>query len=84
MAGDITKIDRHVGGKLRLTRLAFGQSRAWLAAEIGVERDVLSDWEHGKARISAADLFQLSIVLNCDPSVFFDGLVHAKQTNEFL
>jgi len=64
--------------------LASGQGRAWLAAKIGVERDTLSDWENGKVRISAANLFKLSIVLDCEPSVFFDGLVHAKQTNEFL
>jgi transcriptional regulator with XRE-family HTH domain len=72
-----------VGRKLRLKRLASDQSRASLASKIGVGQDVLYEWEDGTSRISAANLFKLSIVLDCDPSVFFDGLVHGDQTDEF-
>lgn len=79
----ITNIDRHVGERLKLTRLASCQSSACLAAKIGVDHETLLNWERGKIRISAGYLFKLSIVLDCDPSVFFLGLVHAKQTYEF-
>lgn len=64
-------------------RLAYGLSSADLAIKIGVEHETLLDWESGKTRIFAGNLFTLSIVFDCDASVFFDGLVHAKQTNDF-
>jgi len=63
--------------------LASGLSSTRLANKMGVDRQTLLNWESGEARISAKNLFKLSIIFNCDNSVFFDGLVASKETSEF-
>lgn len=67
-------IDRHVGGRLRMQRLARGMSQQKLAAALGVGVARLQRLEAGERRIDAYLFRDLVRILDAPASFFFSGL----------
>jgi transcriptional regulator with XRE-family HTH domain len=66
-------IDRHVGSRLRMRRLASGMSQQSLAEEIGVTFQQVQKYEKGMNRIGASRLQQAANVLEISVPFFFEG-----------
>ena len=66
-------VDRHVGKRLRILRLARGFDLQGLAQMLGVSTQRLLQLEDGHERITADMMRKLSRVLNAPPSEFFAG-----------
>ncbi|MDJ0609270.1 MAG: helix-turn-helix transcriptional regulator [Kiloniellales bacterium] len=67
-------IDVHVGGRLRLRRLAVGLSQERLAKSIGITFQQIQKYERGTNRIVASRLHDLARVLNVPVGYFFSEL----------
>jgi len=65
-------IDSHIGTRIRWRRLMLGVSRTALAAEIGVTRQRMSDYEHGTFAINASRLFEIADALETEVAFFFE------------
>jgi transcriptional regulator with XRE-family HTH domain len=66
-------IDRHVGQRVRIARLARGMSQSALAEEVGLTFQQIQKYEKGTNRISASRLFQFAQILGVDIPYFFQG-----------
>jgi transcriptional regulator with XRE-family HTH domain len=64
-------MDRLVGARIRAGREALGLSRAALAARLGCDPDLVSDYEGGRVRVGAATLIRLTHVCEVDLGFFF-------------
>ena len=64
-------IDVHVGGRLRLRRLAVGLSQERLAKSIGITFQQIQKYERGTNRIVASRLHDLARVLDVPVNYFF-------------
>lgn len=67
-------IDIHVGGRLRLRRLAVGLSQERLAKSIGITFQQIQKYERGTNRIVASRLHDLARVLNVPIGFFFSEM----------
>jgi transcriptional regulator with XRE-family HTH domain len=67
-------IDIHVGGRLRLRRLAVGLSQERLAKSIGITFQQIQKYERGTNRIVASRLHDLARVLDVPVGYFFSEL----------
>ncbi len=70
-------IDIHVGGRLRLRRLAVGLSQERLAKSIGITFQQIQKYERGTNRIVASRLHDLARVLDVPVSYFFSEMDEA-------
>lgn len=61
----------HTGIKLRRLREFQSYSQEWAAAELGIAKSTLSDYETGKIVPGQALLIKAAELLNVDPGVFF-------------
>jgi transcriptional regulator with XRE-family HTH domain len=68
------QIDKHLGLRLRMRRLALRMSQTALADSIGVTFQQVQKYEKGTNRISASTLQKLSETLQVPITDFFDGL----------
>jgi transcriptional regulator with XRE-family HTH domain len=68
------QIDKHLGLRLRMRRLALRMSQTALADSIGVTFQQVQKYENGTNRISASTLQKLSETLHVPIADFFDGL----------
>ena len=66
-------IDRHVGARLRMRRVAVKMSQGKLGEALDVTFQQIQKYEKGANRVSASKLQQIARVLNVPPSFFFDG-----------
>ena len=66
-------IDVHIGKRLRQRRSLLGMSQGRLGAAIGVTFQQVQKYERGANRIGAAQLFEVSRVLDIPIAFFFDG-----------
>jgi ribosome-binding protein aMBF1 (putative translation factor) len=73
-------IDAHVGGRLRMKRLACGLSQQKLAAAAGVSVAQLQRLESGAMRIDAHLFRDLTQILKAPPSYFFTGFLEKPAT----
>ena len=71
---DIHPVDRHVGQRVRLLRMARGLSQKDLADRVGVSFQQLQKYERGANRVSASKLYDLARALAAHPADFFDAL----------
>ncbi len=71
---DIHRVDRHVGQRIRLLRLARGLSQVQLAPQIGVTFQQLQKYERGVNRVSASKLYEVALALSVRPGDFFGDL----------
>jgi transcriptional regulator with XRE-family HTH domain len=72
----IAEVDKFIGNKIYLLRLAHGMSRQQLAAVIGVTHQQLQKYEKGSNRISVGRLALIAKALDSTIESFYDGLEH--------
>jgi Helix-turn-helix len=70
----LNPIDVHVGYRVRLRRIAAMMSEEELATAIGVGIPGVKAYENGEKRVGANLLYEISVVLDCIPTVFFEDL----------
>jgi len=67
-------IDKHLGLRLRMRRLALRMTQTALADLIGVTFQQVQKYEKGTNRVSASTLQKLSETLHVPVTYFFEGL----------
>ncbi|NWG26138.1 MAG: helix-turn-helix transcriptional regulator [Pseudorhodoplanes sp.] len=67
-------VDIHVGRRVRQRRMTLGLSQEKLGAALGLTFQQVQKYERGTNRIGASRLEQISRILDCPISFFFDGL----------
>src|SRR5579871_4263384 len=67
-------IDVHVGSRVRLRRNMLGLSQEKLGEAIGLTFQQVQKYERGANRIGASRLWDLSLVLNCPVSYFYEDM----------
>src|SRR5277367_4482905 len=70
----VQDIDRHVGARIRESRIMLGLTQQQLADLIGVTYQQAHKYERGINRVSAGRLYQIADVLNAPITYFYDGL----------
>ena len=68
----LNAIDAAVGGQVRLRRILLGLSQEAVSKLLGLTFQQLQKYEHGTNRISGSRLYQLSLILHCPVSFFFE------------
>lgn len=66
-------VDRHVGGRLRLRRIAAGMSQERLGEALGVTFQQVQKYEKGSNRISVSRMQQIGQIMGCSVSYFLEG-----------
>jgi transcriptional regulator with XRE-family HTH domain len=67
-------IDIHVGKRVKLRRTMLRISQEQLAGDVGVTFQQVQKYESGHNRVSASRLYDISLVLNCPISYFFEDI----------
>jgi len=70
----VQDIDRHVGARIRESRIMLGLTQQQLADLIGVTYQQAHKYERGINRVSAGRLYQISRALGVPVGSFFEGL----------
>ena len=70
----VHSVDVHVGQKIRERRWLVGMTQQHLAEAVGIKFQQIQKYETGMNRVSASRLWDISRVLDVQPSFFFDGL----------
>ena len=73
-SGKPNPVDVHVGTRVRLRRTLLGISQDRLAEAIGLTFQQVQKYERGANRIGASRLWDLSRVLDCSMSFFFEEM----------
>ena len=66
-------VDRLVGQRVRLARLAKGMSQSGLGDAVGVTFQQIQKYEKGANRVSASKLSECAAILDVDIAYFFGG-----------
>lgn len=77
-------IDTHVGKQLRVKRTLQGLTQTAVGDAIGVTFQQLQKYEKGTNRISASRMYELSRILSCSPSYFYEGLGEETQDMQIM
>ena len=75
-------IDAHIGGRVRLRRMALGMSQEQLGAALGVTFQQVQKYEKGLNRIGAGRLYHISRILQVPVAHFYEGLPHLNGAND--
>jgi transcriptional regulator with XRE-family HTH domain len=78
----LNPVDVHVGNRVRLRRMLLGLSQQRVGEALSLTFQQVQRYEHGANRIGASRLWELSGVLECPVSFFFDEM--DKKTASFL
>lgn len=70
----VTKIDEHVGKKLKLRRINFGLSQQELGKLLNITFQQIQKYEKGVNRVSSGKLYEFSKVLGVPVTYFFEGI----------
>jgi transcriptional regulator with XRE-family HTH domain len=73
-SGKPNPVDVHVGSRVRLRRTLLGLSQEKLGEAIGLTFQQVQKYERGANRIGASRLWDLSRVLDCPISYFFEEM----------
>src|SRR6201996_7308929 len=76
-SGKPNPVDVHVGSRVRLRRTLLGMSQEKLGEAIGLTFQQVQKYERGANRIGASRLWDLSRVLDCPMSFFFEEMDEA-------
>lgn len=68
-----TRIDLHVGSRVRERRVSLGLSQERLGASLGLTFQQVQKYERGANRIGAGRLFEIARILEVPVAFFFDG-----------
>ncbi|MEQ9447320.1 MAG: helix-turn-helix domain-containing protein [Rhodospirillaceae bacterium] len=79
-SGKPNPVDVHVGGRVRLRRTLLGMSQERLGEAIGLTFQQVQKYERGANRIGASRLWDLSRVLDCPVSFFFEDMDEETQS----
>lgn len=71
---EVHPVDKHVGEKVRLRRLALGLTQSDLAKTLGLTFQQVQKYEKGTNRVSASKLFETARGLHVPIAFFFEGL----------
>jgi DNA-binding transcriptional regulator YiaG len=66
--------DVHVGSRIRSLRISARMSAEELCADLGVTIEKMHAFETGATRIGPSLLYEVSKLLRCSPTAFFEGL----------
>ena len=66
--------DKHVGARVRMRRMMLGMSQETLGDALGLTFQQVQKYERGANRIGASRLWDLSRVLDCPMSFFFEDM----------
>ncbi len=69
-----SKVDGHVGRRIRERRNALGMSQEKLAAALGISFQQIQKYEVGANRVAASRLWNIAKALEVDISYFFEGI----------
>lgn len=72
-----TRIDAHVGSRLRLRRMLIGMSQERMGELLGLTFQQVQKYEKGTNRIGAGRLFQIARILDVPVQYFYDDLPDA-------
>lgn len=75
-------IDRYVGNRMRLGRLALDITQARLGDALGVSFQQIQKYENGTNRVSATRLQQAAHFMRVPVSYFFDGVPNTREEPE--
>jgi len=67
-------VDVYVGRRMRGRRMALGLSQGNVATALGLTFQQIQKYERGENRVSASRLWDLSSVLGCSVSFFFEDM----------
>ena len=67
-------VDKHIGARVRAQRQARGLTQRDLGERLGVRFQQIQKYESGQNRISAAQMWRISSVLEMPISHFFEAL----------
>jgi transcriptional regulator with XRE-family HTH domain len=76
-----TSVDAHVGSRIRLRRITLGMSARYLGEQIGASFQQVFNYEKGKDKISASQLYRIAVALG-EPVEFFFGNLISGQTRD--
>jgi transcriptional regulator with XRE-family HTH domain len=80
-SGKTTAVDVHVGASIRLRRNMLGLSSMKLADAIGITWQQIGNYERGRDRIGASNLYLVASVLGVQVDSSFEGLPGNELTN---
>src|SRR6186997_2784894 len=66
-------VDRHVGSRVRMQRMAIGMSQEKLGDACGITFQQIQKYEKGTNRMGASRLHQISRVLDVPVEFFYEG-----------
>jgi transcriptional regulator with XRE-family HTH domain len=69
-----SKVDVHVGGRVRRTRQFRGLELIELADRVGISASQLYRYEEGVERFQPEHLLKVAKIVGVNPSFFFNGL----------
>ncbi len=69
-----SKVDHHVGRRIRERRKALGMSQEKLGNALGISFQQIQKYEAGTNRVSASRLWDMARVLEVDVGYFFEGI----------
>jgi DNA-binding Xre family transcriptional regulator len=67
-------IDKHIGVRVGMKRIAVGLTAQELADAVGITADQLQKYETGSTRIDACLLLKITKAMSVSPAFFFEGL----------
>lgn len=76
---EATAVDRHIGKRIRETRIAHGMSQEKLAGILGLTFQQVQKYEKGVNRIAASRLYDVANALKVPVWHFFEGLPGPKR-----
>ena len=76
-------IDKEVGSRVRMRRMAIGMSQEKLGDMLGLTFQQVQKYEKGMNRISVARLIEITKILGVDVHFFLDGVTSTKSASGF-
>lgn len=67
-------VDVHVGGRLRLARMATGLTQGKIGEALGISTQQVQKYEKGVNRLGASKLYRLAGLLDVSVGFFFRGM----------